>query len=108
MSVDPSAHLVFGIDFDEDEFDFLEDDEEFWEYEQRVDDLPVEELQYFTGEHRILALKGYTYNADYGSLTTEIESLEVDPEDLKKFMDWCDEVGIEDPQPKWYLTFGMM
>lgn len=68
--------------------------------------LPVEEVYYFTGEHRIIALKGYVHTADYGQLTKEIKNLDVDPERLQVFLDWCESVGIK-KQPKWYLTFGM-
>lgn len=105
MSMSASAFLAYGINFGEDKPGFLADyDGELYEWAEENDEA-IESLPYFVDGYTVLAVPGHVHDADYGSLVTEIENLDVDAAKVDAFKQALIEAGYPNPQPKWLLSF---
>lgn len=108
MGMDPKGYLAYGIDFGEEKPAFIgsfDGDLAEWAYSEAGG--IIEPLHYFVDGHVVLAVPDHVHTADYGSLVTDIESLDVDPAKLRAYKEALTAAGYPDPQPGWLLTFSM-
>jgi hypothetical protein len=125
MSTSTNGILVFGIDFDESLPEFMGNETDFEDFLQVELKLPMYGSAGYSYEEKskkietcpanlvihcsydypmyILALRGTEKTAHRG-YPVEITSLEIAPERLEAFKDWCKAHGIENPEPKWLLA----
>ena len=106
MGMHASAFLAYGIDFGDEQPDFLGDyDGDLTEWAESETDEAVTPCPYFVDGHLVLAVKDHVFDADYGSLTTEIDSLQVDAEKVEAFKSALVAAGYANPEPRWLLSF---
>ena len=95
-----SGHVLFGFDLGK-----VEEDK-YYDLKKHLSDHPILELlPYFVGDECLVFLKGTKVDADYGSLVTELPKLDVSDEQEAAFKAACSEVGFENEEPKWLVTF---
>jgi hypothetical protein len=121
MGVSTDGILVFGIDLDEEQPEFMDGYDDWWHFTDVVggvedadyairsklrEEFPVDLVQHCSYDYPmyILAVNGTERRNNRGYLT-EInpEDMIIPQEKIDKFKAFCEEYGIEWQEPKWYL-----
>lgn len=92
--------------YTEDEKLIIKQYEKYWKEDQTFHKaLPIEINTSSTYEYPILfiSIKGAIFSADWGDFT-EITTLNIAPEWDNILKEYCDKLGINYEQPRWYLT----
>lgn len=102
MGMDAYGILAYGIDFEDKTPAFVGDYKGGLRQWARDRGRAFEVVTHGYGQETILAVKGYSYSADYG--TKKFNTLTVDSDAEEAFKAALVAAGYENPQPKWILA----
>jgi hypothetical protein len=102
MGMDASGILAYGIDFGDETPAFVGDYKGGLKQWARDKGRAFDVVSHGYGHETILAVKGYSYSASYG--TEEFDHLTVDLKAVEAFKSALIAAGYDNPRPKWILA----